>query len=719
MLNKRCRSIIQYMLRQKKPINSLSLANNFCVSERTIQYDLKKIDEWLIKNNISPLKRNTRNGIQIDESKETNIEINNLIYGLTPKLYIYSSKERIYYIALKLLEGEPHLKISNLAEILYISNTTVFNDLSGVKSYFASYQIKLCSKQGRGFYIEGKEWDIRRAYTNLLWVVYVFYENRNISNESNIVVSGLKKWNDGKYPINIFKSINIDYIIECVLLFQNQRRILFTDRDFARLCLNITVSCIRIKKGFTISIPSEQKDFIEDSEDNQIMKKIIMHLEKSYQIKISKDEVSYIILYFLISKVQDYDKEKDIYKFLHEKLISVESISMAQEIINTVGSKLGININDNKYVLLNIAIHLNSLLNRLRFNIPVEKNPILYDIQKNYPDVFNTTKDVLHQVLSKYVCKVDDNEISYITIHLGAAIQVLLENKSAQKPKPARILIVCGSGLGTGSLLSSRLINEFENIELLGVKPYYEFERNINKYSYDILISTVSLDDLGVDYILVDPLLSYKDVEKLNYYMNENSTKDVLSIINTVLKTTYQIAEINDYKKKQIEAEVFKIIIGQKYTYGIEMPGLSEMLQYQHILLQQDVKDWKEAIRVASKPLKEMGYISQTYIEEMILNKEQFGAYIVIDKGVAMPHALPEHGVKKPCFSLLTIANPVRFGHSDNDPVDVVIILASINSWIHLNALYEIHVLLNNRNAMNIIRRTSNPQKVIDCYINN
>lgn len=49
---------------------------------------------------------------------------------------------------------------------------------------------------------------------------------------------------------------------------------------------------------------------------------------------------------------------------------------------------------------------------------------------------------------------------------------------------------------------------------------------------------------------------------------------------------------------------------------------------------------WRESLRVAGENLKEKGIIAEQYINEIIKNVEDNGAYIVIVPGVVMPHAL-------------------------------------------------------------------------------
>src|SRR5699024_11482168 len=52
--------------------------------------------------------------------------------------------------------------------------------------------------------------------------------------------------------------------------------------------------------------------------------------------------------------------------------------------------------------------------------------------------------------------KIDENEVGYLALHIGAAIE-----RRKLKSGPKRCLIVCASGLGTAQLISYKLKSHF------------------------------------------------------------------------------------------------------------------------------------------------------------------------------------------------------------------------------------------------------------------
>ncbi len=48
-----------------------------------------------------------------------------------------------------------------------------------------------------------------------------------------------------------------------------------------------------------------------------------------------------------------------------------------------------------------------------------------------------------------------------------------------------------------------------------------------------------------------------------------------------------------------------------------------------------------------------------------------------------MPHTNPDKGVIKTCWSLVTLNTAVAFGNEDNDPIDIILTLASVDTKEH------------------------------------
>lgn len=127
---------------------------------------------------------------------------------------------------------------------------------------------------------------------------------------------------------------------------------------------------------------------------------------------------------------------------------------------------------------------------------------------------------------------------------------------------------------------------------------------------------------------------------------------------------------------------------------------LKDILTDDDIILQQDCRDWRQAITTAAEPLLKKSFILPSYIQAMISSVEQYGPYIVIGKDLALAHARPEDGVNQLGVSVVTMREPVDFGNSDMGPVKIIFCLAAIDSFSHLNIMRSLIELINDEQKL-------------------
>ncbi|WP_330984210.1 MULTISPECIES: PTS sugar transporter subunit IIA [Enterobacterales] len=121
---------------------------------------------------------------------------------------------------------------------------------------------------------------------------------------------------------------------------------------------------------------------------------------------------------------------------------------------------------------------------------------------------------------------------------------------------------------------------------------------------------------------------------------------------------------------------------------------------------------WQDVIRQAARPLVENGFISEQYGEAVIQNTLEHGAYYVFDEGIAIPHARPECGVKRNCFSMVLLTEPVRFG--DSEAVDIVIMFGARDSNAHIEeGIRAIVDLLDNDARLARLRAANSKEEVV------
>jgi PTS system ascorbate-specific IIA component len=134
------------------------------------------------------------------------------------------------------------------------------------------------------------------------------------------------------------------------------------------------------------------------------------------------------------------------------------------------------------------------------------------------------------------------------------------------------------------------------------------------------------------------------------------------------------------------------------------------------IELNAEARDWEEAVKLAGNLLVENDCAESRFVDAMVETVKLRGAYIVISKGLAIPHARPEDGAKKVCISIVQLKKPVEFGHPKNDPVEIVIALSSIDSKSHINLMSDLAKVLSDKNNIEKLKKAAKKQEVLDIF---
>lgn len=140
-------------------------------------------------------------------------------------------------------------------------------------------------------------------------------------------------------------------------------------------------------------------------------------------------------------------------------------------------------------------------------------------------------------------------------------------------------------------------------------------------------------------------------------------------------------------------------------------------MKYKEVILNKKCKNWVEAIKEAAAPLLNQKMISKKYIDTMIDYNKKYNAYFVISESIALIHARPEDGVINNCVTLMTLKDPVNFGNKENDPVKVVICLASVDTNSHLEFLKKIMLIIENRKFYEEIITSSDEKYILNKFL--
>lgn len=710
-LNKSCIEILKYLKEKDDYVKVQELAEIHKLTDRAIRYKIDKIEEFLVKNGFQYLDRQHLKGIKLIVEPGLNEFLDSFLGEYTPYRYVYSKNERFEFIVMKILQSKEPVKLSYFQSKLCVSKNTIFKELELIEKWLDERNLEIIRKPRVGIIVEGNEENKRKAIREIT--------SETISAEDivNYVKKGTVKSKINNLQFDtLFSDIDVDFIDSLIKSAEEELNKEFSDEAYGSLITHLTIMIKRVELYANISIPKINLENLKTGKEYEVAKKNLQKIEIHYNIKVPEEEINYITLHLLGSKVLKTNEIYNINEYNPDNLYDVCK-KMTQEIEKIYSVDFGIKRDK---VVEGLVLHLRPSIYRIKFNLKLI-NPLYDEIRINYNELFLNTK-LASIYLEEFIgSKIDDHEISYIALHFGAA----LRNAKEDEKKILKIILVCGTGLGTAKMAASQILNKFQ-VEIVDTVSS-RMVKDLKGIEYDFIISTVDIPDISNDsYIKVNPLMLKKDYEKLSKYLQikykkEENYEEEMQLINKLIDVVDKYCTINDVE--QLKYEFMYELKKERQQFTTKNFGykLNDLITADMISLNVECRYWEEAIRKGMNVLREKNYVESSYEEAVINNIKEVGPYMVVAPGIVLSHAKTEDGVNKLSMSLMTIKNPVKFGSELNDPVKLVVTLAAKDKQSHLKALSQLMTLIMNSEDLKSIfkaRTTAEIINVINKYSN-
>lgn len=681
-MNKRSREILSQLITKTEYSQTISiqdLAEMFKVSSRTIRYDIEQINDYLKENHLQPLNLGKQGVIntQADITKARESLSEEGFYS-----FKLSREERVCFSAVMMICSDDYITLSEIADQLFVSRSTIIQDLEHIKSFFRERHLYVLSHSNKGLLLEGREIDKRNLLIDMI-------QSENSIFKAEPIFQHLTQCLSKNLKIDLEDISMIEKIINEAEHIYGR---FLTDQSFVQLRNYFQLSLYRLRKAHYV-------EYGDDKNSKWDMAKGMIDQIQQFIVK----EIPDTEIYYVASVL---NRMKYIKKTTSNKEI-VKMQVITRNFIEKISKDIHRNLQGDYIFYENLINHLESTFSTLgdRFAI----NSVVDEILQRYPEVKQATERNVY-VFEEYVGrKLSEEEIAYIVVHICAAIE-----RNKNETVRYSVVLVCNGGIGTSQLLLARL-EKFFHLDVIDIIPAHDIE-NMNMDDVDAVISTISLEGKGIEYIQVDPLLTDEDCirvgEKLSKIHPKVSEKETISEENQdSLKSLETIKDILEEDEEEIAIGKIKSVI-ESFFQKKEETTLSDFLPAQAIQIGVECSDWKGAIEASAKYLLKNGAINENYIKAMIKNVMENGPYIVVAPGFALPHEALNAGASKVGMSLIRLKTPVPFGKKEMDPIEWVCCLSAINKETHLKAMFQLVNLFYNQSFRKQIKECKTGEEI-------
>jgi lichenan operon transcriptional antiterminator len=599
-LNSRLKKVITEILSFKEPVTSEYLAKVIGVTSRTIRNDIKALNLELKKIGVE-IEAIRGVGYFFDPKQKE--QVSELIQELflheeedskTPVL----PEERVLFILKKIIMAEGFITIEQLANDLFVSKSTVDNDLKRVEQLLNRYDIDLFKKPNYGIKMIGNEMNIRFCLSD-----------------------SLAKMNEVHYQSEMslvdYEFVFDEDIEDISKITQERVKVLpfsMADLPLNNLVIHIAIAIERIQKGKNVAVDVIELKEIVDTKEYKVAKEIVKSLEDRFNITIPLGEISYITIHLLGAK--HFEDQHGVQTTEFIEVIGESKYELVIDILSEIKVSYQIDLLEDQELIYGLGLHLRSAINRISYQMNL-RNPMLQQIKRNYPFSFELGIVAAEVIQKKKNLVVNEDEIGYIALHLEAAVG-RMENQKRREVR--RIAIVCASGIGTAKLLEASIKSELPGLEIVGTYPSYSL-KHMNHEEVDLILSTIPVQDSGsIPALHINPILTKKDMEKIKEFVSGQSANSV------------------------VDSLVFRL--EKLFNDQLFFPSLKG-------------GDSTDIIRLMSRKLYEMGYVDESF-EESVLEREDISP-TALGNLVAIPHPLNPNA-KGSCIAIGVLEKPISWG---------------------------------------------------------
>ena len=560
MLSKRETQILKLLFDHRHTyLTSQEIASGIDVSNRTARKYLHLLEDALKKEAVATIDAKQGNGYQlkIEDSKKFDVfYLNEVKEQSTSKdiTTIQESNDRQYYILNRLFFEQSAVYVDAIADELFVSRSTISNDLVEIKKLITPYQIELQSKSNKGIFVVGNEQNIRHFIMN-----YFFMDRLH----DNLFAFSMYA--------NLLEGISVEEIVIIVLDECRESQLKLSDFIVYNLVLHIGLAIKRIQNGFLMDIQAPIA-FDEDSIEYQTALKILARIEQAMGITFSSEEADFIALHL---------KNKITAKTIFQKADATEAEIRSQllETLKAIDQDTPFDLEHDTILIDGLMIHFIPLLTRLQNNSSIE-NPLLEEIKSQYPDLYELTVNYFSKmpIFSSY--RMTEGEWAYLAIHITAAVERYFNDQKTH------VLVICATGLGSSQMIKNRLEREFgSRILIEKVISYYEIaEQDLSQI--DLIISSINLGNivLNAPIVNVSVFLGEEDIKKINHEIStkgghfntceENKQVEMVEEKVELIKRSFQSELFYFADKRLTKEKVLKELIGK--IEAVEQNDLQE-----------------------------------------------------------------------------------------------------------------------------------------------
>ena len=586
-----------------------------------------------------------------------------------------SLNERLNILKMILYFDESGLKLSDIAGTMEIPKADVRKDLEIMSEELKKDGIKLIYENYKGYKLTGNKGNL--LVKRLEIIEDIIRELKETGDFFNSEDSGT--WHSEEYFYGYIKYENLEITRNFLELIGKELELEIHQENYNRV-FSYILMLINFEELYDNKEELLTRNFLFHTPEYLAVERILGKLFKENDRKESPKEAKLLLITDLIMGINISGLKDDIfYKWINEEAV-------AEEITDKISNMINLNLREDKILITGFIDNLKFSIYRIKNDIQII-NSVFKDLILNKDKNIEIVKKAVEETEKEFKINFTEYELAAMAYLVRASI------KRTKRNNIKKVLLICGLGYGSSKILEESLKENYE-LDIVDVIPYYLADDLIPAYKeVDFILSTIEIHrqfevSYGIPIIKINPVMQKEDFEKLaEYGIEKNKTsvslKKLISIIenNTEIKDRQKLI---DSLKNEFEDRIINDIQKTGYT-------LKKLLKKENVKFIDEAENWKEAIFQSGDLLVSNKKVTSEYVEEMVELVEKHGPYIVLEEGIAMPHAGISENVLETGISLLVVDEKVSLPEGRNANIFLSFAAKNKNDNIDImNDLFEL-----------------------------
>lgn len=627
-------------------------------SAKTVYRDVKQLQE-LGKVCGFFLTKRSKEGFWLEADSEVRNRLREELRHNRLILTEESVKRRRYKIYLDLLMCSPETTtIQKLSEQYYVGKTSIVNDLQKIEE--TANRAGLAMERTRnGTRIVGKEGLIRNEIASLM-------------NTIRLSTAGWESMGLGRLDEDtrqmlgqIYGERDVHLVGRAIESIEMQLGRPLGDIYYINIITHLLITGQRIR---TCQYINEESVIAKEEVDEEVYSVIRHELKKLGSfLNLVYPEIEMLFLYTHFSsagygELPNARKPQQVLEHLDKS-----TVDFCRELIEGIEANAEISLGGDESLLDYLWLHINSMLNRVRYNVKIFC-PLKQQIIQEFSQTYLLIRKELLRMKKKYFPDrfISEDEICYLCLYF----QSFIETENGRK----RVLVVCSSGVGTSHFLKKRIEAGFPELEIADVISLKQLKSH-DLRNIDFVVSTVRIrEELPVAVVNVSILMDERDAAVLSNAIREGTGKE---------------------RKKEME--------------------IATVLASENIKLELKGSTKQAVLREMSELLFQNGHITDVdgFVDELNLREEE--GITGIGEGIAIPHGKSPL-VKKTVIVVGRNLSGIEWETFDDKPVRIVIMFAvrDVDESKHIMLLSRVAELLCDKEITKALLEASDEESIIN-----